>query len=107
MREFLERKVSPGEQAEGEAAEEAPAAGPAARVGPIASRQQALQLLAQVAVFFRQTEPHSPISYLVQRAVRWGNMPLEELLKEVVKHSDALDRIWDTLGIKPTDTDQS
>ena len=59
-----------------------------------------------MATFFRQTEPHSPISYLVQRAVRWGNMPLEELLKEVVKHSDALDRIWDTLGIKPTDKDR-
>jgi type VI secretion system protein ImpA len=105
MREFLERAVSPGEQAEGEAAEGAAAAGPAARGGPIASRQQALQSLAQVAAFFRQTEPHSPISYLVQRAVRWGNMPLEDLLKEVVKHSDALERIWDTLGIKPPDAD--
>jgi type VI secretion system protein ImpA len=104
MHEFLERTVSPGEQAEGEAGEGA-AAGPAAREGPIASRQQALQSLAQVAAFFRQTEPHSPISYLVQRAVRWGNMPLEDLLKEVVKHSDALERIWDTLGIKPPDAD--
>jgi type VI secretion system protein ImpA len=108
MREFLERTVSPGGPAEGEAAEEeAAAAEPAARGGPIANRQQALQSLAQVATYFRQTEPHSPISYLVQRAVRWGNMPLEELLKEVVQHSDALDRIWDTLGIKPTGTDES
>lgn len=107
MREFLERTVSPGGEVEGEAAEGEAAAGPAVRGGPIANRQQALQSLAQVAAFFRQTEPHSPISYLIQRAVRWGNMPLEELLKEVVKQPDALDRIWDTLGIKPPDADQS
>jgi type VI secretion system protein ImpA len=97
IREFLEKSAGPGEQAEAEQE----AAGPAAIGGPIASRQQALQSLGQVAAFFRQTEPHSPISYLVQRAVRWGNMPLEDLLKEVVKSPEALDRIWETLGIKP------
>jgi type VI secretion system protein ImpA len=100
IREFLEKSVGLDEQAEGEAEGEQAAAGPAAIGGPIASRQQALQSLGQVAAFFRQTEPHSPISYLVQRAVRWGNMPLEDLLKEVVKSPDALDHIWETLGIK-------
>ena len=89
--------------------EEAPAASAApgevaseARVssGPIGSRADALRTLGLVADFFRRTEPHSPISYLVQRAVRWGSMPLEELLKEVVKSDDALAHIWETLGIR-------
>lgn len=71
----------------------------AVNAGPIASRQDALRTLGLVADFFRRTEPHSPISYLVQRAVRWGSMPLEELLKEVVKSDDALRNIWETLGI--------
>ena len=53
----------------------------------------------EVAEFFRRTEPHSPISYLVERAVRWGHLPLEGLLKEVVKNDDVLNRIWETLGL--------
>jgi type VI secretion system protein ImpA len=106
VREFLQKHTATEEGVEGEAAEGATSAGPAAIGGPIASRQQALQSLGQVAAFFRQTEPHSPISYLVQRAVRWGNMPLEDLLKEVVKSSDALEHIWETLGIKSSSSDE-
>jgi type VI secretion system protein ImpA len=103
--------VGTGEEAEaGEEGlgEEAAAGAPGARIGgPVASRQQALRQLSQVAAFFRQTEPHSPISYLVQRAVRWGDMPLEDLLKEVVKSSDALEHIWETLGITHEDEGSS
>ena len=74
--------------------------------GLIATRHDALRVLSQVADFFRRTEPHSPISYLVQRAVRWGSMPLEELLREVVKDSSALEHIWETLGMqKPREGD--
>lgn len=68
--------------------------------GPLGSRAEALRTLGLVADYFRRTEPHSPISYLVQRAVRWGGMPLEELLKDVVKSDDALAHIWETLGIR-------
>jgi type VI secretion system protein ImpA len=76
-----------------------PVAASAAPAGPVASRDEALRRLGEVAEFFRRTEPHSPISYLVQRAVRWGHMPLEGLLKEVVKNDDVLSRIWETLGL--------
>jgi type VI secretion system protein ImpA len=98
IRDAVQKVVGAGEEVE--AGEEGVAGAPGARIGgPITSRQQALRQLSQVAAFFRQTEPHSPISYLVQRAVRWGDMPLEDLLKEVVKSSDALAHIWETLGI--------
>lgn len=67
--------------------------------GPIASREQALRALQDVGDFFRRTEPHSPISYLIARAVRWGSMPLDQLLKDVVRNDDVIDHIWETLGL--------
>ena len=63
-------------------------------------RSEALRRLAAVAEFFRKTEPHSPISYLVQRAARWGEMPLEEWLREVIKDDSVLGGVRETLGIK-------
>lgn len=69
--------------------------------GALASRADALARLSEVARYFRETEPHSPVSRLVERAVRWGNMSFEELLRDVVKNESALSEIWDTLGVKP------
>jgi type VI secretion system protein ImpA len=69
--------------------------------GPIRSRGEALARLGEVADFFRQTEPHSPVSYLVQRAITWGQMPLETWLADVIKDTGVLERIKETLGIRP------
>ncbi|HKX31954.1 MAG TPA: type VI secretion system protein TssA [Blastocatellia bacterium] len=69
--------------------------------GSVRTRQEALRRLAEVAEFFRQTEPHSPVSYLLHRAIKWGNMPLENWLEEVVKDSSVLSHLRETLGIKP------
>jgi type VI secretion system protein ImpA len=63
-------------------------------------RPDALRRLAAVAAFFRRTEPHSPISYLVQRAVKWGEMPLEHWLKEVIRDDNVLANVRETLGLK-------
>jgi len=62
-------------------------------------RAEALRQLSRVAEFFRKTEPHSPVSYLVQRAARWGEMPLEEWLQEVIKNDGVLGEVRETLGI--------
>jgi type VI secretion system protein ImpA len=59
--------------------------------------------LAEVAAFFRRTEPHSPVSYLVQRAVQWGHMPLESWLRDVIKDETVLAQLRDTLGLKDAD----
>ncbi|KXK00794.1 MAG: ImpA domain-containing protein [Acidobacteria bacterium OLB17] len=67
--------------------------------GPINGRPEALRRLEEVAAFFQKTEPHSPVSYLVQRAVKWGNMPLESWLEEVIKDENVLGQLRDTLGI--------
>ena len=63
-------------------------------------RLDALRRLAAVAEFFRRTEPHSPVAYLVQRATRWGEMPLEDWLNEVIKSKEALGSVRETLGLK-------
>jgi type VI secretion system protein ImpA len=68
------------------------------------SRADALRQLAAVADYFRRTEPHSPVSYLVQRAVRWGEMPLEAWLQNVIHDESVLAQLRETLGLKDSDT---
>jgi type VI secretion system protein ImpA len=82
------------------AAGEAPAGGVPGTSGPIKTRQDALRRLAEVADYFRRTEPHSPVSYLVQRAITWGQMPLDAWLGDVIKDGTLLESIRETLGLK-------
>lgn len=67
--------------------------------GPVRSRPEALKRLAEIAMFFQKTEPHSPVAYLVQRAVKWGNMPLETWLQDVIKDENVLFQLRQTLGL--------
>ena len=53
-----------------------------------------------VFVTFRRTEPHSPVSYLVQRAITWGQMPLDAWLVDVIKDNNVLAGLRETLGLK-------
>ncbi|MBK9154983.1 MAG: type VI secretion system protein TssA [Chloracidobacterium sp.] len=75
--------------------------------GAIANRRDALKKLAEIAAFFHKTEPHSPVSYLVQRAVKWGNMGLESWLQEVVKDQSVLFQLRETLGVDGSSTEGS
>ena len=84
------------EGAEGEAA----GSGGGGPGGSIRARDQALAQLAQVADYFRRTEPHSPVSYLVQRAIAWGQMPLDAWLVDVIKDNTVLAGLRETLGLK-------
>ena len=63
-------------------------------------REDAFRRLEAIAAYLKRVEPHSPVSYLVQRAVGWGRMPLEEWLGEVIRSEDVLHHLRDTLGIK-------
>ena len=53
-----------------------------------------------------KSEPHSPVSYLVQRAVKWGNMPLDSWLQEVIKDEIVLANLRETLGVTPKPTEE-
>jgi type VI secretion system protein ImpA len=78
------------------------AAAPARPAGPPADRDEALRRLEQVAEYFRKNEPHSPVAHLVERAARWGRMPLIDVLREVIPDQPAMAKIMDTLGVKPS-----
>ena len=66
--------------------------------GAIQSRKDALKRLAELAEYLRKSEPHSPLSYLIQRAVKWGEMPLESWLQDVIKDEAVLFQVRQTLG---------
>jgi type VI secretion system protein ImpA len=69
--------------------------------GQLASREDALRALGEIANFFRRSEPHSPLSYTLDEAVRRGRMTWPELLAEVVADTDTRNTILNTLGIRP------
>lgn len=73
--------------------------GSAAGSGPIRSRTDAIARLEEAAEFFHRTEPHSPVAYLVRRAVRWAGLPFEEVLAELVKDDKLVKQIGETLGL--------
>jgi type VI secretion system protein ImpA len=92
----------PPTPAAGGAAEPAPSPASAAFGGGApTSRAQALAQLRMVAEFFRRTEPHSPVAYLADRAARWGEMPLHEWLRAVLKEQGTLAQIEELLGVEP------
>lgn len=81
--------------------EESPAMSSNGHAGPIRNRAEALSRLREIADFLKQAEPHSPVSYLIHRAISWSEMPFEKLLLELVTDDGARERINTTLGIKP------
>ncbi|OOG55643.1 type VI secretion system protein TssA [Rhodanobacter sp. C03] len=64
-----------------------------------ASKEAALRAISDIAVFFRRTEPHNPVAYMLEKAVAWANTPLDAWLSEVVRDSTVLASIRDRVGI--------
>jgi type VI secretion system protein ImpA len=86
---------------------EEPEASPASEATPeahaagfIQDRSEAYQLLEIAADYLLSTEPHSPVPYLVKRALAWGRMPLNELLRELVPDDANVQAIHTLLGMK-------
>jgi type VI secretion system protein ImpA len=69
-------------------------------LGEPRSRDEAFQQLAVISAYLKRAEPQHPVTYLLDRALRWTKMPLEEWLGEVVRNDDVLQQLRDTLGIK-------
>lgn len=68
----------------------------------IHSRTQAITQLREVARYFRETEPHSPVAYLADKAAQWGNLPLDAWLRSVIKDKASLSHIEELLGLENT-----
>lgn len=67
--------------------------------GPIRSRDDAVHALRQVAQYFKQNEPHSPVAPLAERAAKWAEMPLERWLASVIKDDSTLAQLRELLDI--------
>ena len=68
--------------------------------GALQSREDALRELDRIAEFFRRTEPHSPLAYTLQEAVRRGRMSLTELLAEVLPDPNTRNEMLGRLGMR-------
>lgn len=90
----LSERIAP--VADATIAAEALAVGPSPLAQPAGaqlSRDLAIIQMLAIAHFFRQTEPSSPVPFLMERAARWANMTLTEWLEEMVSDDSALREI--------------
>ena len=67
--------------------------------GSIRNRRDAYRTLSEIADFLARTEPHSPVPYLLRRAIAWGNMDLGQLLPELLNNENALKDVAGLLQI--------
>lgn len=64
------------------------------------SRAEAYRQLAQAAAVLQQLEPHSPIPYLIQKAVELGSLPFPLLIKALIREPNVLAELNREMGIK-------
>ena len=80
-------------------------AAPVARATPgqILNREGALKQLEELSTWFRRTEPHSPLAYTLEEAVRRGRLTWPELLEELLTDKTVRDGLLVKLGIRPAE----
>jgi len=66
----------------------------------LTSRQLALQKIIEIADYFETHEPHSPLSALLKRCARWGELSLNELLSEMIRDQNARQTVCNLIGIE-------
>ena len=64
------------------------------------TRAEIYARVAEAAAKLQQIEPHSPIPYLLNRAVDLGTMPFPDLMKSLILNADVLKLMNRELGIK-------
>lgn len=67
--------------------------------GDAASKAAAIRALGEIATWFKRVEPHSPVSFLLERAVLWADTPLDQWLAEVVADEGTLAGIRSRIGL--------
>ncbi len=95
----------PSDEAESEEEAGAEAGGGQVAARPaqaqVMTREIALKQLEELSAYFKRTEPHSPLAYTLEEAVRRGRLTWPELLEEVLADKGARDGILTKLGIRP------
>lgn len=73
-------------------------ANPADHAAPLTmNRELATSQMLAIAQYFRQTEPSSPVPFLMERAARWANMTLTDWLEEMIKDQNSIHEINNVL----------
>ncbi|WP_448681674.1 type VI secretion system protein TssA [Pseudomonas nicosulfuronedens] len=101
------KAMAPQDFAPAAAAETAaePEAAPVSTTTPLPAggapqnREEAYRQLTAIAEYLARTEPHSPVPYIIRRAVEWGGMPLSALMDELVHADPEARRVWVMLGV--------
>jgi type VI secretion system protein ImpA len=75
----------------------------ATNIGSLVNRDDALQQIGQLAHFFRQTQPQSPLPYLLERAQQLGRLSFPELLRELVSDDGARSAAYKLMGVEMSD----
>jgi type VI secretion system protein ImpA len=108
LRRTIERYAPPAEAVPEvseapDAMDEAPVEGTPARAPAdrAATREEMLQQISRIAAYFRINEPHSPLSYTLDDAVRRARLGLPDLLKEMMPELAARATVLSGLGIRP------
>ena len=58
-----------------------------------------MRVLQEISSYFQKNEPHSPVSYMLQKTIRWSQMPLHEWLAHVIKNENPLEQVQELLGV--------
>lgn len=102
-RQVLDRKgpedAEPGEGA-ADGGPEGAAGGPPGAARSMNTRAQVYQTLSEAAEVLAKIEPHSPIPYMIRRAVVLGDLPFPELIKQLVRDASVLTELSRNLGIQ-------
>lgn len=68
----------------------------------IITRSDAYNQLKRAADTLERLEPHSPIPYLVKRAVRLGGLPFPKLIERLIRDGSVLEELGRELGLAET-----
>jgi type VI secretion system protein ImpA len=71
--------------------------------GDAQTRLQAYRQIDAAAEVLRRLEPHSPVPYLVKRAVKLGRMPFPTLIKQLVREESVLTELYREFDISTAD----
>lgn len=96
----VEESTQSEETSEAVAATPTSQGGQSVAVGAIGSRDDAINHLLLVADYFRKTEPHSPVCGALERVVRWGRMPFQDLMAELIQDANSRANFAQLTGIQ-------
>lgn len=67
--------------------------------GQVKSREMAYARLAEAADYLMQDDPHSPVPYLIYKAIEWGNLNTAQLYQELFVDYQGQLNIFEILGL--------